>query len=816
MPTGPVFTECLLLASLVWGQPAWWVAVLAIVLLAAGLVATTYARTHWPARLKWPAAILKWTAFALIAVCLLEPLWSGTRARPGENLLLVVVDSSASLGVADGPDDAPRHDEFSRLLFDEQLPWQTRLAQDFRLRRFTVADRVDAVETFDGLQWDGTGSAVVTSLDALIQRYESQPVAAVLLFTDGNATDATAETLPRRSASGPPIFPVLPVTHTNRADVAIERTSVTHSSFEDAPVAIQADVRATGEDIKAVTAELLNPAGEVIEQQRQPVNAAGGLMPFRFHTRPPQAVSHYRIQVTGDSGEEPVGSARLVDELTLVNNERLVTVEREPGPYRVLYVAGRPNWEFKFLRRALSADLDVNLVGLIRMAKREAKFEFLGRDGESSNPLFRGFRKAGDEETESYDEPVIIAVGVEDERELTDEAEGRPADVTSLGARFPRTAEELFRYHAIIIDDLEAEFFSHDQLALLERFVAVRGGGLLMLGGPGSFHHGGWQKTIVKDVLPVYIDRAPAPLPQAAADPPLEQRLQLTRDGWLQPWVRLRPTESEERKRLDDMTGFQVVSRVNGLKPAARVLASVVDARGNNQPALVAQQYGDGRGAALLVGDLWRWSLDRSTDAPDDAARSWRQLVRWLVSDVPRRVETAVDWSAAGETKAVTFRVRVRSPEYQPQENSAVQVEVTPPEGSPLNLTAEPSLEEPGLFTATYVPRAPGAYTARIAAADANGKPLGGSEVGWSHEPQADEFRRLGVHRELMLSLAESTGGELLSTAELEDFAASLPSRDVPVKEASTAPLWHSPWMLGCILLLLAGEWALRRWKGLP
>ena len=31
-------------------------------------------------------------------------------------------------------------------------------------------------------------------------------------------------------------------------------------------------------------------------------------------------------------------------------------VDRGQGPFRVLYVTGRPNWDFKFLRRAIAED----------------------------------------------------------------------------------------------------------------------------------------------------------------------------------------------------------------------------------------------------------------------------------------------------------------------------------------------------------------------------------------------------------------------------------------------------------------------------
>ena len=52
-------------------------------------------------------------------------------------------------------------------------------------------------------------------------------------------------------------------------------------------------------------------------------------------------------------------------EATLVNNQRVITVDRGRGPLRVLYVSGRPNWEYKFLNRAIEGDEQLQLVGLI-------------------------------------------------------------------------------------------------------------------------------------------------------------------------------------------------------------------------------------------------------------------------------------------------------------------------------------------------------------------------------------------------------------------------------------------------------------------
>jgi hypothetical protein len=150
-------------------------------------------------------------------------------------------------------------------------------------------------------------------------------------------------------------------------------------------------------------------------------------------------------------------------------------VDRGKGPYRILYVAGRPNWEFKFLNRALTDDDQLELVALIRVAKREPKFQFLGRRGESSNPLFRGFDKK-DEETERYDQPVLVRLNTKDEFELK--------------GGFPKTAEDLYAYHAVIVDDLESEFFTRDQMMLLAKVRLRARRRVPDAGGAESFREG--------------------------------------------------------------------------------------------------------------------------------------------------------------------------------------------------------------------------------------------------------------------------------------------------------------------------------------
>src|SRR5207245_8845279 len=235
-------------------------------------------------------------------------------------------------------------------------------------------------------------------------------------------------------------------------------------------------------------------------------------LPFRFQLRPDQPrLSFYELRVRAKSDLTTSLSDTHSTEATLANNRTVLVVDRGGGPYRILYVAGRPNWEFKFLNRAVSEDEQLQLAGLIRVARREPKFNFLGRPGETSNPLFRGFGNQTPEDVERYDQPVLVRLNTKDELELR--------------GGFPSTPEELYGYHAVNLDDLEAEFFTPDQAALLQKFVSERGGGFLMLGGMESFQQGNYQRTPIGDMLPVYLDRP------EETKPPGPLRLELTAEG---------------------------------------------------------------------------------------------------------------------------------------------------------------------------------------------------------------------------------------------------------------------------------------------
>lgn len=772
----------------------------AAVLLAAAVVLLVWSYRRAPriGAAQRIAFCLKVLGLMLLALCLLEPLWNGRRAESGANLFVVVADNSSGMNVRDVGSTKSRGEILQAVLQTEKNNWLGTLAGNFQVRQYIFDSRLRRTANFSELAFDGKASAIGTTLRTIAERYRNRPLAGVLIMTDGNATDMAERSYDLGGVR--PVYPVLIGRARWQKDISLTNVSVTQTSFEDAPVMIQADVEVSGYAGKTVVIDLIEDANNLLERRQWTVSGNDVKQVFRFRVRPEKTgVLFYNLKVAEMLKDQSPAQSSPSSEATLANNNRTIVVDRGEGPYRILYVTGRPNWEYKFLRRAISEDPHVQLVGLLRVARREPKYDWRGRTGESSNPLYRGFDGADEEQTEQYDQPVLVRLNTRDDAELRD--------------GFPKTKQELFGYHAVILDDVEADFFSADQMDLLRRFVGERGGGFLMLGGKESFQKGNFQRTPIGRILPVHLDRLPK-------EPPAAQiRLNLTRQGWLQPWARLRDNEQAEKQRLLNMPEFRVFNRVRAVKAGATVVATVGDEQTRLFPALVVQRFGKGRTAALTVGDIWRWGLKQS-EMHDDMSKFWRQTLRWLVADVPERMSLRPALKGDQPNQPVVLKVRAHNKDFEPMDGVSVVVEVRDPEGKEVRLTAEPVLTEAGLFEATYIPRLSGGYYARASVANAEAIQLGAAETGWAVDLEAREFRTIRANRPLLEKIARQTSGQLIEINELDDFARNLPTRNAPITTVWVKPLWDLPGVLPAVFLFVlicfASEWALRRWKGMP
>jgi hypothetical protein len=192
--------------------------------------------------------------------------------------------------------------------------------------------------------------------------------------------------------------------------------------------------------------------------------------------------------------------------------------------------------------------------------------------------------------------------------------------------------------------------------------------------------------------------------------------------------------------------------------------------------------------------------------------KAWRQVVRWLIADVPERVALELEPSGDG---AVRARVKVGDESYEPMADARVTISVQSGDAEPVELAATPSDTEAGVFEVTFVPEVTGPTVVKATAVDASDKVVGESEDGWAPNGAADEFKRLEPNRALLESIAATTGGEVLEASALEDFAERLPTMEAPETRTWSRSLWHTPPVFLMVLGCFAGEWILRRRSGM-
>lgn len=783
------------------GDSWWWVTLLLGVIL----VAASYYAWQRDGRLVRGYVTgfsLRAIGVILLLLCLLDPHWTGERPAKGANIVAIVADNSRGMQLKDIGKTESRGQLLKQTLSGIDAAWLTDLGESFQARPYRFDRDLRRVSDFASLDFTGDRSNLALSLKQLKERFDGLPLAGIILFTDGIATDS-AELDNLNLESLPPVYPVVVGQTAPLPDLSIERIELRQTAFDDAPISLKAIVSssalpAQNVSVKVTPIEMRGslPFSKDDSDGPQPqsfrTKASGSNHTLVFDWRPIRTgIQFYKLS-TSETSIEP--------EATLINNERIAMVDGGQKSFRILYVTGRPNWEYKFLNRALYNDPQLQMTGLIRVARREPKFEFKGRSGESSNPLYRGFGK-DEEETENYDQPVLIRVNTRDENELRD--------------GFPKTAQELFEYDALIIDDLEADFFSFNQQTLIRRFVSERGGGLLALGGADALDHGGYEETPIAATLPVYLDQT---FKRASSE---NLSWNLTREGWVEPWTRVRPVETDERARLNSMPPFQVLNTIPKIKPGARVLAEVENLLGDRYPSLVAHNFGAGKVACVAVGDLWRWGM-RGENEQADLARLWRQIARWLVTDIPRMVEIEAKESPEG----VEITVEARDEDFKPLEIGQARVTIKRVDLSTedlanhvgfteVDLYADPVSDSPGRFNTTFSSQDEGAYIANVEVLGPNGEVIGMAETGWVNEPLANEFRALSPDKALLQRIADKTGGSVLEWDALSKISETISKQQTPITEIWSYPLWHNGWLfLGALCCFLA-EWGLRRKKGL-
>ncbi len=459
----------------------------------------------------------------------------------------------------------------------------------------------------------------------------------------------------------------------------------------------------------------------------------------------------------------------LPGELVPENNARSTLVQPPARSRRVLLVEGAPGFEHSFLKRAWSADNGLEVDSVIRKGRNEQ-----GRD--------------------------------------TYYIQAAQSRSDALRNGYPPRPEDLFRYDALVLANVEGHQLTRSQLEATRAFVAQRGGGLLVLGAR-SFLQQGLADTAIEEVLPLSLqDRTGGVLP--AVDARGVNRVTLTAQGEAHPVMQLGLAVDDSLKRWGNVPPLAAIAPLGGPRPGATILALASGAGGTSRALVAVQRFGDGRSMIFAGEAAWRWRMmlpasDRSYDT------FWRQAVRWLALPATDPVAITVPPGAAAGAP-VALQIAVRNQAFEPIRDATVDVRVTTAEGRLEQVRATPDPEAPaaGRYIARFKAGDAGVYRV-VADARRERAALGSASASLLVGGADLEMTDPRLNTAVLQRLAAASGGRVVAEADVAEVVSALET-NVPAAALSVRrDLWHNGWSFAAILLILGGEWLLRRRWGL-
>ena len=697
--------------------------------------------------------VLRVLVFVVLAGCLLRPALAVTSAVPQRNVLAVVLDDSRSMQIKDV--DSLRRVAVVQRVFADSTALVRRLADKFALRFFRFSADAAPISGADALRAAGARTDLSTAFESVKQELADVPVSGIVVVSDGadnSNTDLSTALLGLRIRHVP-VYTIGVGQERFARDLSVDRLDVPATTLKGSGVLVTATIGARGAsgDSATVTTEA---DGRIVATQV--VHLPGQREVVDVLTRVPPL----------DEGTHviTVRVSTLRGEVIVENNEAQALLRVRPGFERVLYLEGEPRYEFSFLRRAFEGDSAVRLVGLLRSAK--GKF---------------------------------LRINV--------------ADSLDLIGGFPTRRDELFKYRGLILGNIEASFFTGDQLKMLADFVDRRGGFLVALGGRQALGEGAYAGTPVAEVLPMTLE-VNGRRPTDTAITTL--KIGPTAAGAVHPALQLGSTRSINASRWDSLPTLTAVNQLGELRPGATaLLEGHVGARGTARPVLAVQRYGRGVSVVFGVQDTWTWKMDPVSPVEDRSYETfWRQLVRWGLDQVPARVEAAAEPDRVGPGEPVTLRARVVDSIYMDVNDAAVTAEVTSPTGRMTSVPLEWTMKDDGTYAGRFVASEPGTY--HFTAIAARGKDSTRSATaGLLADARGADMEQAELRTPLLQRIAKETGGKYYPINALTQLPDDVLLTASGITAHESRDLWDMPIVLFLLLLLLGAEWGYRRWRGL-
>jgi len=700
--------------------------------------------------------LLRTLALAVLLLMLAQPQLRREEITTLRPQLAVLVDNTQSMTErvdAAQPTRATRAAEWMKALAPQ--------AKDFDVRLFGFDAAPSEEPAWESLKFDGGQSRISASVARLKEHFRGQPLAAILLLSDGldradashaeSAADATAAPLASGTEAAIPVFtfeletPFAPKPKPKKVSLA---------NLDYPPrivIGWDTEVRA------AIAARGLNGQTVHVELWREGVKAADTAVAFNQDEQTRQVAFpvsqsspgavHYELRVADPAADADAKKSPFVIEAM------------EPGN-RILYIQNTLGFDFKFLRKAILGDRNLQLAAFVRWA-----------DGRLVN----------------------IAAGG-----------GAQAPALDL------SPQALAGTAVVILGDIAPDSFTPEQCQALAAFVD-HGGGLVLLGGPHSLAAPGFATSALAPLLPVKLpaEYREGNFPMKITDTGLHHPVfgsLFTSIGDFPPLL-----------TLNAATTVAPTAEVLVETPASpRPAPAIVSMRHGQGRVIVILSDTLWRWRLAAKG----WSSERS---PYDTF--WTQLMDWLIpkeqqKENSNRLELFTERAQylSGEQPEIRAILRTRDPAAQPPATLPLQLRT--PDGKTFDYTLKPAQftgrdgKKVNGFRATVEPNVPGLFRAKATATVAGAAMEGETRFTVAEPPT--ELTGKPIDRNALKKIAQGSGGQYYDRAHWTQWR-----RDLHVTETHTSKIelndrWNHPALIALLLLLLAADWTARKAWNLP
>lgn len=695
---------------------------------------------------------LRVTAILLVVLLLFRPVLSYQNVSTEKPTLILLLDRSASMSIADDTTGVSRFDRAR----DKLIRWCEKLKNDFRLLPIAFAERTELLADpgqLSILTPTGQATSLSRALVTASKQVSPAELSAIILLSDGIQT-AAGNPLEVADRLGLVVHSVgVGASLRNNRDYRdVQLTGI------DCPerMILNNVARVTG-SIDAVGLEghvikvFCDEDGQEIGQAELTLDNVEGSQQVVFEFRPSTKGRHsYRVRVP-----------TLGDEKIVQNNRREATATVvEPG-MRVLYIEGTLRAEYGALvNRFLAKDPDLEFCALVQTRPNV----FLKRSN------------------------------------MTDlQLKAIPTDQATID-----------QFDVFIFGDLDSSYLREEQQKMFVQRIRD-GAGLLMLGGYHSLGPGGYAETPLGEVLPVSLGGRqigqitdpflPVLTPEGVRHPIFANIADFF------------PTQQGSAK-IDGLPPLDGCTRVDRPRPGATVLAicPVADA----MPVLAVQPVGQGRTAVFAGDTTRAWQQGpRALGQESPFLRFWGQMVRWLAgrgASVQHEagIVAGTDKANYEPGEPINISAIVRDKDGQGANNAKVVAQVRDHVGRSEQVKLTSVAGPSGHYGGAFEPQLTGAFElvveARIGEMSLASKKIQ-VEVG---RPNL-EFERLDFDEKLLEQIAAKTGGRYVPLLSADLLIDQLDRQQRKKTESIERPLFWPPgfWML--FVAVLTTEWILRR-----